>query len=133
VKLSIPESPVKRMAAAIGAVVAIMVAAGFIYLLSSNDVSSEKVNAPRIVAAAHAYTRQLVAAKQPIPGTVSINELLGRGYLKPADVGPFLSLDAVIILTSDASNPRAALMRVRMKDGTDFLLFNDGSTQQITR
>jgi hypothetical protein len=133
VNLSIPESPVKRMAVAIGAAVAIMLAVGFIYLLSSDDTSSEKINAPRIVAAAHAYTRQLVAAKQPVPNTVSLNELLTRGYLKPADVGPFMGLDAVIILTSDASKPRAALMRVRMPDGTDLLLFNDGSTQQVTR
>jgi hypothetical protein len=133
VKLSIPESPVKRMAVTIGAAAAIMVAAGFIYLLSSSDTSSEKVDAPRIVAAAHAYTRQLIAAKLPIPRTVSINELLAHGFLKSADVGPFMGLDAVIILTSDASNPRAALMRVRMQDGTDLLLFNDGSTQQIAR
>jgi len=112
------------MAVTVGGAAVVMVVAGS---------TPEKVNGLRFVAAARGYTRMLVASKQPIPATVSLNELLARGFLKPADVAPFQGLQTEIILTSDASNPRAALMRVHLSDGTDLVLFNDGSTQQVRR
>jgi len=121
------------MAVTVGGAAVVMVVAGFIYYRSSNESTPEKVNGLRFVAAARGYTRMLVASKQPIPATVSLNELLARGFLKPADVAPFQGLQTEIILTSDASNPRAALMRVHLSDGTDLVLFNDGSTQQVRR
>ena len=118
---------------AIGAAVAIMVAAGLIYLLMAGDTSPAKIDGLKIVAAASAYTRELIAHRQPIPKTVSLNELLTRGYLKPADVAPFQGLDAALVLTSDASDPRGVLMRVHMPDGTDLVLLADGSAQQAAR
>jgi hypothetical protein len=126
-KLQIPESPMQRMAVAIGVAVAIMVIGGIIYLLMPGEVSSAKIDGPKIIAAAGAYTRDLVAHKQPIPRTVSLNELLTRGYLKPGDVAAFQGL------ASDTSNPQYVLMRVRMPDGSDVLLLGDGSVQQVAR
>jgi hypothetical protein len=132
-KMRIPDSPLKRMAAAIGAALVIMVAAGLIYLLLPGDTSSAKIDGRKIVAAGGAYTRALIVNKQPIPKTVSLNELLTRGYLKPADVAPFQGLDAVLILMTDASNPQTVPMRVHMPDGSDLVLLGDGSAQQVPR
>jgi hypothetical protein len=132
-KLRIPDSPVKRMALAIGAAVVIMVTGGIIYLLRADDASSAKIDGLKIVAAANAYTRGLVASKQPIPKTVPLNELLTHGYLKPADVAAFQGLDATLVLASDDTYPRNVLMRVHMPDGTDFVLLGDGSAQEIRR
>ena len=75
----------------------------------------------------------MIAHRQPIPKTVSLNELLTGGYLKPADVAPFQGLDAVLELTSDASNPQTVLMRVHMPDGSDLVLLGDGTAQQVAR
>jgi hypothetical protein len=130
VKLSIPESPLKRVAITIGAAAVIMVMAALIYLATSEDATPQNINGLKIIAAAHSYTRQLIANKQPIPRTVPLSELLTHGFLKPADVGPFQGLDAVIVLLYDTSNPRAPLMRVHMTDGSYLVLFRDGTTQQ---
>jgi hypothetical protein len=75
----------------------------------------------------------LIANRQPIPKTVSLNELLTRGYLKPADIAPFQGLDAALVLTSDLSNPQRVLMRVHMPDGSDLVLLGDGTTQSAAR
>jgi hypothetical protein len=131
--LRIPDSPLKRMAVAIGAAAAIMVVGGLIYLLIAGETPPAKIDGLRIVAAANAYTRALVAKRQPIPKSVPLNELLKRGYLKPADVAGFQGLDATLVLASDADYPRNVLMRVHMPDGTDFVLLGDGSTQQVAR
>jgi hypothetical protein len=132
-KVRIPDTPLKRMAVAIGAAVAIMVAAGLIYLLAAGDSSPAKIDGLKIVAAGSAYTRGLIANRQPIPKTVSLNELLTRGYLKPADIAPFQGLDAALVLTSDLSNPQRVLMRVHMPDGSDLVLLGDGTTQPAAR
>lgn len=131
--MSIPDSPLKRMAVAIGAAVAIMVAVGLLYLLIAEDSAPGKIDGLKIVAAGSAYTRALIASKLPVPKTVSLDELLTRGYLKPADVAPFQGLDATLVLTADASNPQRVLMRVHMQDGTDLVLTGDGALQQPAR
>ncbi len=131
--LGIPDSPLKRMAIAVGAAVAIMVAAGFIYLLTAGDTSPAKIDGLKIVAAANAYTRELIRNRQPIPKTVSLNELLVHGFLKPADVAPFQGLDAELVLTSNASDNQTVLMRVHMPDGGDFVLLGDGTTKEVPR
>jgi hypothetical protein len=129
----IPESRFKRMAAAVGAAVVVMVVAGLIYLLMPAETSSVTIDGRKIVAAGTAYTKVLIAHKQPIPKTVSLNGLMTHGYLKPADVAPFQGLDAELVLMTDASNPQSVLMRVHMPDDTDLLLLGDGSTQQVPR
>jgi hypothetical protein len=132
-KLQVPESPLQRMALAIGAAVAIMVVGGLIYLATPGEAPPAKIDGPKIVAAASAYTRGLIAHKQHIPKTVSLNVLLAGGYLKPADVAPFQGMEATLSLVSDVSNPDYVLMRVHMPDGSDIVLLADGSAKQVPR
>ena len=131
-KMSIPETPVKRMALGIGAGVVFLVFVGLIYLASSDNSSPQKIDGLRIVAAAHGFTRQLIASRQVIPKTVSLNELVTRGFLKPEDVAPFHGMETELMLTASASNPNAPIMRVHLPDGSYLVLFNDGTTRQET-
>jgi hypothetical protein len=129
----IPESPISRMAMAIGAAVAVMVAGGLIYLLIPSGPAVGKFDGVKIVAAGHAYTRSLEAKKLPIPNTVSLKDLVAGGFLKPEDIAPFKDLDASLVLTYNKSNPDKVLMHVRMPDGTDYVLLGDGTTVQVPR
>ncbi len=132
-KLRVPESPMQRMALAIGVGVAIMAVGAVVYLAIPTSAPPPKVDGLKITGAAIAYTRSLIARKQPIPKTVSLDELVAQGFLKPADVAAFQGMQATLSLVSDASNPQYALMRVQMPDGSDFVLLADGTTKQIAR
>jgi hypothetical protein len=126
-----PDSPVRRMTIAVAVAVAIMVAAGLVYLSLSSKDTSAKFNGATIVAAARAYTHDLQARKQPIPQSVTLEELVALHFLQPGEVEAFHGMKATIMLTAGESNPQAVLMRVRMPDGSEFVLLNDGSTQQV--
>jgi len=128
-----PDSPVRRMTIAVAVAVAIMVAAGLVYLSLASKDTSAKFNGAAIVAAARAYTRDLQVRKQPIPQSVSLEELVALHFLRPGEIEAFRGMKATILLTADAGNPQGVLMRVRMPDGGEFVLLNDGSAQQVAR
>lgn len=121
----------RRMAIAIGAAAAIMVAAGLLYLYFFSAGEGGKANGAAIVAAAHSYTVDLRARNQPIPKAVPLQQLVTLGYLKPGQIAAFHGLDATLFLTANAASPQMVLMRVHMMDGTDLVLLNDGSTSQV--
>jgi len=127
----VPDSRVKRMSLAIGLGVALLVAGGLVYLLTEGEVSPQKVDGPKIIAAGRAYTREMVSRKLPIPNSVSVSDLVAHGYLKPSDVAAFQGLDATILLTSDARRPDFVIMRVKMPDGSDLVLLQDGSVREV--
>ncbi len=127
------DSPIKRMAVAIGAGVTIAGAIALVYLLAVSNSQGEKVNGIRVVAAARAYTRQLLAARQPIPKSVSVEQLVASGFLKPDDVAAFRGLDATVLLTTDNPGPKTVLMRLHLPDGSDLVLLADGSVQSAPR
>jgi hypothetical protein len=128
-----PDSPMRRMTIAIATGLAFLAAAGLIYLFVAGKDTSVKFNGAALVAAARAYTRDLQAHKQPIPKSVTLEELVALHFLQPAEIEAFRGLKATIMLTADASNPQGVLMRVRMPDGGEFVLLNDGSAQQVAR
>jgi len=121
------------MTIAIAAVVAIMVAATLVYVFLVSKETSAKFNGAAIVAAARAYTRDLQARKQPVPKSVSLEELAALHFLKPEEIAPFRGMNATITLTSTESAPQTVLMRVHFPDGGDILLLGNGSVQQVTR
>jgi hypothetical protein len=127
-----PDSPVRRMTIAIAAAVAIMVAAGLVYVFLVSKEPSAKFNGAAIVAAARAYTRDLQVRKQPIPKSVTLEDLAASHFLKPEEIAAFRGLNATIMLTSTQSNPQTVLMRVHFPDGGEILLLGDGSVQQVS-
>src|SRR5580700_6541898 len=121
-----PDSPVRRMTIAIAVAGAFMVAAGLIYLSVAAKDTSVRFNGAAIVAAARAYTRDLQVRKQPIPKSVTLEELVALHFLQPGEIEAFRGLKATIVLTADANDPKAVLMRVRLADGGEIVLLSDG-------
>jgi hypothetical protein len=128
-----PDSPVRRMAIAVVCAVAFMAVAGLVYVVVGAKDTSGRFNGAALVAAARAYTRDLQARKQPIPKTVTLEELVANHFLQPGDIEAFRGLKATIMLTADASGPQAVLMRVRLTDGSEIVLLGDGSVQQVSK
>jgi len=121
------------MAIAITTAVAIMAAAGLVYIFLASKDTGARFNGAAIVAAARDYTRDLQARKQPVPGSVTLEELVALHFLRPEAIEPFRGLKATIVLASADRGPRAVLMRVRLPDGTEIELLGDGSVRPAAR
>lgn len=128
-----PDSPVRRMTIAVAAVVAIMVAAALVYIFLMSKEPSARFNGATIVAAARSYTRDLRARNQPVPKSVTLEELADHHFLKPEEVAAFRGMSATITLSSTESGPKTVLMRVHFPDGGEVLLLADGTVQQAGR
>jgi hypothetical protein len=128
-----PDSPARRMTIAIAAAVAIMLAAGMVYLIVASKDTSAKFNGAALVAAARDYTRDLQVRKQPIPKSVTLEELVALHFLQPGEIEAFRGLKATIVLSADDSSPQAVLMRVHMPDGGEIKLLGDGSVQYLAQ
>jgi hypothetical protein len=126
-----PDSPVRRITIAIAAAVALMVAAGLVYVFLVSKEPSARFNGAVIVAAARAYTRDLQDRKQPVPKSVTLEDLVAHHFLKPEEIAAFRGMSATIMLTSSESNPQTVLMRVHIPDGGDIVLLGNGSVQQV--
>lgn len=120
------DSPTKRISIAVAVMTGLIVvaAAGYLFLGSS---SPSPVNGFMIIAAAHNYTHALVQRHVLVPQSVPLQTLVDQGLLKPDDIGAFQGLEATIFLTAPTNGP-PVLMRVRMPDGTDYVLLADGKS-----
>jgi hypothetical protein len=126
-----PDSPVRRMTIAIAVAVAIIVAAGWVYFFAASKDTSARFNGAALVAAAHAYTRDLQVRQQPIPKSVTLEQLVSLHFLQPAEIEAFRGLKATIVLTTDAKDPQAVLMQVRLPDGGEIRLLGNGNVVQV--
>jgi hypothetical protein len=131
--MSDPDSPARRMTIAITGALGILVAAGLVYLLVVSKDTDVRFNGAAIVAAARAYTKDLEVRRQPIPSSVTLDELVASHFLKSEDVAAFRGLKATVMLTSANRGPKAELMRVRLPDGSQVVLLGDGSVQETPR
>jgi hypothetical protein len=123
----------RRMAIAIASAVAIMVVAGLVYILTASRQTVGKFNGAAIVAAARAYTQDLQDRKQPIPSSITLEELAALHFLNPGDITAFRGLKANIALTADNRDPQTVLMRVLMPDGVIIELLGDGTVREAVR
>jgi hypothetical protein len=117
----------RRMAIAIAAAAAIMVAAGLVYYFMASKETSAKFNGAAIVAAARDYTRDVRLRKEPVPKSVTLEDLIALHYLKPEQGEAFRGLKATIMLSSEDRGPITVVMRVVMPDGGEVKLLSDGS------
>ena len=92
-----------------------------------------RVNDAKIFSAAQTYAHDLRAHGLPVPATVALQDLLAKGLLTPADAGDFVGMDVTVSLTASEQHPTDVLMRVRMKDGSQFVALTDGSVQELPR
>lgn len=90
-------------------------------------------DAPKLISAMQAFTRDLTARGQSLPAAVSLRELVSGGYIAANDVRAFDGMDVTISLTADETRPQEILIRVRMPDGSVTALLADGSVQGLPR
>ena len=89
----------------------------------------DRVNGERLSKAVRVYSQETRRQGLPLPETVSVEELIARGLLKPEDVAGFKGMRVEIALGtgSPEPTPQKMLVQVRMQDGHEFALRGDGS------
>ncbi len=85
----------------------------------------------RIRAAARAYAQDLQAKGGPVPAEVALDVLVAQGFLRPADVRGTEGVELRVGLQTEDAPPSRVLVRAKLRDGSQFVLLNDGSVQQV--
>jgi len=75
------------------------------------------------------FTREKIARGQPVPASISLNELVGAGYIKPDDAAAFKGVDLTLYPSALGTLPQAPVARARLADGSQVLLLADGTVQ----
>jgi hypothetical protein len=91
------------------------------------------LDAGKITDAIHAYGSKMKLGNQPLPTTISLQELIAKGFLKREDVSAFDGIEVTVYLTVDETTPQAVLMRARLPDGNEEVVLADGSIQQVSK
>ena len=76
------------------------------------------VDPERLVEAVRAFALDHKARGTPLPASVTLAELIGRGLLRAEDVKPFAPAEVRISLTSDESRPNQIVIEAHLPDGT---------------
>src|SRR5438552_13026001 len=86
-------------------------------------------NAPKLISALQAFSRDQTAGGRQLPAEVSLQDLLRRGYLTTNDVAALEGMDVAFSTQTDDTNPQMVLVRARTPDGQYICLMADGSVQ----
>ena len=89
---------------------------------------------PKLATAEQRYVHDYISHGQPLPASVTLQDLVGGGYISTDDVRSLEGSDVTFYpqAISD-SQPQAILVRVRLSDGSQIAALADGSVQQLPR
>ena len=90
-------------------------------------------NAPKLISALQAFSRDQVTGGRRLSPEVSVAELIRGGYLTTNDVSAFQGMDLTFSTQADESHPQTVLARARMPDGQFICLQADGSVVGMSR
>ncbi len=90
-------------------------------------------NAPKLISALQAFSRDQAASGRRLPPEVSVQDLLRGGYLATNDVVAFEGMDVTFSTQADDTNPQMVLARARTTDDQYICLLADGSVGQFSR
>jgi len=88
---------------------------------------------PKIIAAVKSYSRDHISRGQPLPASLTFQELISSGYISTNDAHNIGVADATFYPTTSNRDPKAVLVRVRMLDGSQIIALTDGSIQKLPR
>jgi hypothetical protein len=103
------------------------------YLFVILKPQSGHLNAEKITAAIHSYSSAMKSKNQPLPTTISLQELIAKGFLKHEDVSAFDGWSVTVSLTADDAYPQSILMTATSSKGDKMLVMADGSVQQVAK
>jgi hypothetical protein len=90
-------------------------------------------NLPKVVLAAQTYWRDKVAHGEPLPASVSIQDLVASRYVSAEDVREFDGVDVTVYPMTNNPDPQSILIRVRLPDGTQTVALGGGSIQSLPK
>ena len=112
----------------------IAVAAFASWLLVSRWGHSQSFKSlPKLVTAMQTYSHDQLSHGRPAPSSVTLQDLVGGGYISAADVRDLGGADVTFYPTVSESDPQAVLVHVRMPDGSQTVCLADGSIQMLPR
>ena len=86
-----------------------------------------------LVPAVNSYSRDQVLQGKPLPRTVTLQDLVSGGYIPPDKLQAFDGMDVTVYPTVSDATPKAVLARMRMSDGSQTLVLEDGSIEQLAK
>jgi|GEM_PF-1710708 len=102
-------------------------------LVSQWEHSQSFKSLPKLVAAMQTYSHDQVSHGRPLPSAVTLQDLVGGGYISTNEVRDLGGADVTFYPTVSESDPQAVLVRVRMPDGSQTVALSDGSIQSLSR
>ncbi len=93
--------------------------------------SAPPVEAAKLIAAVQAYSRDQQGESKPLPPSLKLRELVVGGYLTAEDVRAFEGTDVTFLLSADPSQPRAVMIRVRLRDGSQMVVLANGNVEHL--
>ncbi len=89
-------------------------------------------NAPKLVSALQAFSREQLARGRALPAEISLNDLVRGGYLTTNDARAFEGMDVTFYTQAIDTSPQMILARARTADGQFICLLANGSIQQFS-
>jgi hypothetical protein len=90
------------------------------------------INGERLANAMARYTTDLHNRGEALPGTITLDTLVGQGYLSAEDTKPLQGVELVFHTDAVDTNPNMLLVEARMPDGQMQAVLADGSVQQFS-
>jgi hypothetical protein len=88
---------------------------------------------PKLGVAEQRYLSDHASRGQPLPTSVTLQDLVSGGYISTNEVRSLAGADVTFYPTATEATPQAILVRVRMPDGSQTVALADGSVQSVSR
>jgi hypothetical protein len=111
------------------ALVAVMAVAVVAYWPGKQPVFEDL---PGLIFALQAFSQERTKQGEPLPSTVSLRELVSRGYISSNSVHVFEDTKTTIWLTVNETKPQQVLMSARLPDGSVSAVLADGSVHPFS-
>ena len=90
------------------------------------------INGERLANAMARYTKDLRSRGEALPRTITLDTLVGQGYLSAEDTKPLQGVELVFHTDAVDTNPQMLLVVARMPYGQIQAVLADGSVQQFS-
>ena len=129
------QPPIKLGHLLILLVAGLAILAALSYVLESHWQQKQPVfqDAPKLVAALQAFSRDRFIHGLKMPPSVSLNDLVVGGYLSTNEIRAFEGIEVTISTEAKGTNSGNILIHARLPDGSVVALLGDGSVQQLQK
>jgi hypothetical protein len=118
----------------IGVLLAVVVVLGSVALVFHWQHSEQTFNVlPKLALAEQHFVRDLASRGQPLPTSVTLQDLVTSGYISTDEVRPLEGADVTFYPRAIDTSPQTILIRVRMSDGSEIVALADGSVEQVPK